>query len=377
MADKTVLFVGDTAPRRTDLDSMFDKTREYLLNCDLLFGQLEAVVTDRGAPACQCRLPMRVSPAVGPCLKRAGFAVMSAAGNHVMDWGFEGFYDTLNHMREAGIDLVGAGRSLAEAKKPVVRTLDDGTRIGFLAYCSILPQDYWALPDRPGANPMRGITAAPCIEHDQPGTPVRIFTWPHIDDLNNMLEDIHDLRPKVDILAVSQHWGIHFTPAVLADYQRIVAHYALDEGADVVIGHHTHILKGIEVYKGKPIYYSLANFAAEGPEAYFEGKNGLLNDSRHADIRRLNEDLAADPKRTMPRDSFKTVIAKMEIRDRRIRRFSFIPVWIDEETFVPELLTRSDPRFAEVVDYMTGITADQNIKPCFAAEGDEVRILCD
>lgn len=376
MADKTVLFVGDTAPRRADLDSMFEKTRAYLQDSDLLFGQLEAVVTDRGAPACQCRLPMRISPAVGPCLKHAGFAVMSGAGNHVMDWGFEGFHDTLRHMRQAGIELVGVGRDLAEARKPVVCTLNDGTRIGFLAYCSILPQDYWALTDRPGANPMRAITAAPCIEHDQPGTPVRIFTWPHIDDLNNMLEDIRALRPRVDILVVSQHWGIHFTPAVLADYQRIVAHYALDEGADVVIGHHTHILKGIEVYKGKPIFYSLANFAAEGPEAYFEGRDGLLNDSRHADIRRLNADFAENPKRTMPRDSFKTIIAKMTVRDRRISGFSFIPVWIDENSYVPEILRHDDPRFREVVDYLREITADQEIRPCFETKGDEVRIVC-
>lgn len=377
MSVKTVLFVGDTAPRRADPDSMFKNTSAYLKTSDLLFGQLEAVMTDRGAPACQCRLPMRIPPAVGACLKRAGFGVMSGAGNHVMDWGFQGFYDTLDHMKAAGVDLVGAGRDLEEARKPVIRTLDDGTRIGFLAYCSILPQDYWALTDRPGANPMRAITAAPCIEHDQPGTPVRIFTWPHIDDLSRMLEDIRALRPQVDILIVSQHWGIHFTPAVLADYQRIVAHYALDEGADAVIGHHTHILKGIEVYKGKPIFYSLANFAAEGPEAYYEGKNGLLSDSRHADIRRLNDDFSGDPGRTMPRDSFKTIIVKMEISERRICRFSFIPVWIDESTYDPGILRREDPRFTEVVDYLREITKNQGFDPRFDLEGNEVRIVCD
>ena len=76
MADKTVLFVGDTAPRRADLDSMFEKTRAYLQDSDLLFGQLEAVVTDRGAPACQCRLPMRISPAGK---KRSASSVRQAA----------------------------------------------------------------------------------------------------------------------------------------------------------------------------------------------------------------------------------------------------------------------------------------------------------
>ena len=69
------------------------------------------------------------------------------------------------------------------------------------------------------------------------------------------------LRKQVDIVALSIHWGIHFIPAVLADYQREVAHAAIDAGADVILGHHTHILKPIEVYKGKVIFYSLANFA--------------------------------------------------------------------------------------------------------------------
>ena len=224
---------------------------------------------------------------------------------------------------------------------------------------------------------MRGITAAPCVEHDQPGTPVRIFSWPHIDDLNNMIEDIHKLRPQVDILVVSQHWGIHFTPAVIADYQRIVGHYALDEGADVVIGHHTHILKGIEVYKGKPIFYSLANFATEGPAAYFEGKNGLINDSHHADIRKLNDDFKKHPKRTMPYDSCKTIIAKMYLKDGKIDKFTYVPVWIDDDTFVPEILTHENPRFKEVIDYVTEITENQKIEPKFAIEGDEVRIVTE
>ncbi len=377
MAKKTVFFVGDTAPKRPDMDSIFEKTNDYLHSCDLLFGQLEAVVTDKGAPACQCRLPLRIYPSAGPCLKKAGFDVMSNAGNHVMDWGFEGFYDTMRIMKESGVDIVGAGNNLAEARQPIIRTLDDGTKIGFLGYCSILPQDYWALVDRPGANPMRGITAAPCVEHDQPGTPVRIFSWPHIDDLNNMIEDIHKLRPQVDILVVSQHWGIHFTPAVIADYQRIVGHYALDEGADVVIGHHTHILKGIEVYKGKPIFYSLANFATEGPAAYFEGKNGLINDSRHADIRKLNDDFKKNPKRTMPFDSCKTILAKMYLEDGKITKFTYVPVWIDDDTFVPEVLTHENPRFKEVIDYVTEITENQKIEPHFAIEGDEVRIVTE
>lgn len=374
MSEKMLYFVGDTAPKRDDMDSIFAKTGDFLRSADLLFGQLEAVVTDKGAPACQSRLPLRIYPSAAETLKRAGFDVMSNAGNHIMDWGYEGYYDTMHYMKKAGIDIVGAGDNLDEARKPVIKVLDDGTKIGFLAYCSILPQDYWALPDRPGANPMRGITAAPCKEHDQPGTPVRIFSWPHPDDLQNMLDDIAALRPQVDILVVSQHWGIHFTPAVIADYQRYVGHFALDAGADIVVGHHTHILKGIEVYKGKPLVYSLANFATEGPAAYFEGKQGLIHDSRHGDIRQLNEDFKKNPKRTMPFDSCMTILLKMIVENKKVKQVSYIPVWIDDDTFIPEIVKPDDERFMKIINYMTEITESQNITPHFTIKGEEVII---
>ena len=101
MAEKVLLFVGDTAPKRSDMDSIFEKTGDYLRGGDLLFGQLEAVVSDNGAPACQSRLPLRIYPSAALCLKKAGFDVMSGAGNHILDWGFEGYYETMRNMREA------------------------------------------------------------------------------------------------------------------------------------------------------------------------------------------------------------------------------------------------------------------------------------
>ena len=67
---------------------------------------------------------------------------------------------------------------------------------------------------------------------------------------------------------VSLHWGIHFVRGDLADYQREVAHAAIEAGADMILGHHPHVLKAIELYRGKPIFYSLGNFAIEQPRAF-------------------------------------------------------------------------------------------------------------
>src|SRR5437870_4072981 len=83
--------------------------------------------------------------------------------------------------------------------------------------------------------------------HDQPGTPARVQTFAHRDDLADLVEDVRREKQGGRFVIVSVHWGIHFIPAVIADYQRDVAHAAIDAGADAVVGHHAHILKGVEI----------------------------------------------------------------------------------------------------------------------------------
>ena len=81
-----------------------------------------------------------------------------------------------------------------------------------------------------------------------------------------MLNDVNELRRKVDVVVVSLHAGVLWIPRVISDYQVEVAHACIDAGADLVLGHHPHILKGIEVYKGKAIFYSLAHLCMTKPE---------------------------------------------------------------------------------------------------------------
>ena len=161
----------------------------------------------------------------------------------------------------------------------------------------------------------------------------------------------------------------------MAHYQKYAAHFAIDEGADIILGHHAHILKPIEIYKGKAIVYSMANFAIEGPDKFYEGKNGLVNDSRHGDIRSLNSDFGKDAKRVMPVDSYKSLLLKCIIDDKKIKSVSFLPVQLDDVTNDPEILTSDDPRFHEIVKYMEDITVNQKITPHFKVEGNEVRVI--
>ncbi len=369
MKNETIfLATGDIGMNRTDPDSIFDSVRDTLAQGDLVFGQLEPCLADIGTPACQARLPMRGDPRGAGAIHRAGYHVISFATNHCMDWGREAFYQTIDVLKQENLRVIGVGRNIIEARKPEILEVN-GIKVGFLAYNTILPQDYYATADRPGCAPMRGITAYEPIEQDQPGTPCRIYTFAHRQDLNDLQDDIRELRKQVDILVMSIHWGLHFIPATIADYQIEVAHAAIDAGADLILGHHTHILKPIEVYKGKVIFYSLANFALDPPQNFDED---LERKNSHKEIMALNSDWENSGKK-MPEDSYKTILARMTLENKKIQRVEFLPIYLDDDSN-PHTLKESNPEFDEIVRYVEEITKGQGITTRFKVKNDAVII---
>jgi poly-gamma-glutamate synthesis protein (capsule biosynthesis protein) len=164
------------------------------------------------------------------------------------------------------------------------------------------------------------------------------------------------------------------TPALIAEYQIDPAHAAIDAGADLILQHHTHILKGIEVYRGKVIFYGLSNFAlelhfmtrawAESPRIKEERK--ILNPD-------WNPPYPDYPSFPFPPDSRKTILAKCTIANKKISKVSFLPVIINKQG-EPEILTPDDARFGEIVTYMEDITRDQGLDARFSIAGDEVII---
>jgi poly-gamma-glutamate synthesis protein (capsule biosynthesis protein) len=361
---------GDVGPNRENPDTMFQHVTPLISQGDIAFCQLEPALSRRGTPLPQARLAMRADPAAAGAIRRAGFDVVSFASNHCMDWGVDAFFDTIQALQEQGLHVIGVGANLEEARRPAIIRKND-TAIAFLGYNSILPQGYWAEKDRPGCAPLRAHTLYEQIEHDQPGTPARIHTFTHRGDLEAMREDIRKARQQADIVIVSMHNGIHFVPAVIADYQKEAARAAIDAGADLVLCHHTHILKGTEVYKGKAIFYSLANFALESPFTFDE--KAKQKDS-FKEIQSLSPDWKPE-KKSLPPDSYKTILVKCVIRDRRIARVSFLPVQLNDRE-EPEVLTAEDPRFADIVAYMEEISASQGLETGYRVEGDEV-VLTD
>lgn len=365
--EAVLIAVGDVAARRGDPSTMFRHVRPCLRAGDLVFGQLEAVISDRGSPAPQARLAMRTEPSLAPALRDAGFTVLSFAGNHSLDWGPEALADTLAHLAAAGIRCCGAGANLAESRAPA-RLAVGGIEVSVFACSSVLPAGYAATPERPGCAPLRVHTSYTAVEPDQPGTPARVetFAWRH--DLEEIIADIRHARAQGGIVILSCHWGVHFVPAVIADYQRELAHAAIDAGADLVLGHHPHILKGIEVYRGRVIFYSLGNFAIEQPTAF---RQDVLQTASFREIVVLNPRWRPDHKFVLPPEMRRTLLVRCTTSAAGIREVAFLPAYINEDA-EPEVLAPGDARFDEILAYVRELSRDQGFATRFTPAGERV-----
>jgi poly-gamma-glutamate synthesis protein (capsule biosynthesis protein) len=383
----TLVAVGDVGPKRANAEEVFDSTRSILQSADITFGQLESNLSLRGTQQLNMGLGSIAHPRVGNALAAAGFDVMSFASNHSLDYSEEALIDTLDIMKKNKVELIGAGRDISEARRPAIFERKK-TKVGFLAYCSVVPKGFDARENKSGVAPVRASTAYEQADW-QPGTPPRIITKAFPDDLDAMVRDIQNLRKAVDVLVVSMHWGVHFVPAVIAGYQYEVGHAAIDAGADIIIGTHAHILKGIEVYKGKAIFFSLCNFCMDLPIA------GLVADAMAAAMQRpVITDVKIDhqnycqighysweidpeyPTYAFPPDSKKSILVRCQITDKKLRHVSFLPLWISK-TGRPTPLPQADPRSEDVLNYMKWICRDQRLDTEFIREGDEIRVLTD
>jgi poly-gamma-glutamate capsule biosynthesis protein CapA/YwtB (metallophosphatase superfamily) len=367
MSDFLIQAVGDVAAKRDDLGSMFAGVADLLRAAPIVFGQLEAVVSDRGSPVHNAKLAMRSPTALAPALAQTGFTMMSFAGNHCLDWGYEAFADTLEHGRAAGLLIAGAGPNLVTARAPVFQD-HDGIRVALIAASAILPAGYAAGPDRPGCAPIWAHTLYEQIELDQPGTMPRVRTYADPEDLAALVAAIGEARDQADIVLVSLHWGIHMVRGALADYQRQVAHAAIDAGADAILGHHPHLMKGIEFRRGKPIFYSLGNFAIEQPHI-FDPAIVRTDSFRH--LVSLNPDWSLESSYMLPEETRITGITRLVVRQGAIVETRFRPCWVGDDSS-PTLLSATDPRFARVEAYLTEVSAAEGLSTSFARSGDDL-----
>ena len=198
----TLVAVGDVGPKRAHAEEVFDATRSILQSADITFGQLESNLSLRGTPQLHMGLGSIGHPKIGNALAGAGFDVMSFASNHSLDYSEEALLDTLEVMKEKRIEVIGAGRNNDEARRPAIFERKK-TKVGFLAYCSVVPKGFDARANKSGVAPVRASTAYEQADW-QPGTPPRIITKAFPDDLAAMVKDIESLKQEVDVLVAHQ-----------------------------------------------------------------------------------------------------------------------------------------------------------------------------
>jgi len=225
--------------KQNDINYPFLKIHDYLKSADLVFGNLETPIT-QGSEIPDFEMIFRSNPGTEQALKQAGFSILSLANNHTPNFGEKGLKDTFNFIENAGIKYVGAGQNGQEAYQPVYIE-KKGIKFAFLAYndADVVPAYYEASANRAGTAFMR---------------------------IDKMTEAVNEAKQKADFVIISMHAGIEYAGKP-NNSQANFAHAAIDAGADLVIGHHPHVLQTLEKYKGKYIFYSLGNFVFDQPQS--------------------------------------------------------------------------------------------------------------
>lgn len=372
----TLVAVGDIRLARKDYKLSFKKVANIIRTADISFFHCGTIYADNGIhspmPSYQrawrdregnFAKPTPNDPSNMSALTLAGFNVCSLATNQSLDWGIDALAQCSDRLQAMGIAVCGFGRDISEARRPaIVET--NGVKVAFLGYLSAGHYEYKADVSKSGVAVIRAHTVyePPVL---QPGAAPRILTWPHKEDLQCMREDIEKAREQADIVVVTDQWGMH-TPVAIPDYEWDVGHAAIDAGADLVLGIHPHILKAIEVYKGKAILHSLGKLALEEHIASMEG----APITPRLKSRIENETLAWGPRSP---DDQKSIILKCVISGHRIKRLSYIPVMLEDDAN-PEPMASRDPRAQDVINYVQDISRRVGLSTEFSLDGDEVVI---
>lgn len=236
----TICAVGDVnfggrlhyVGQQNGLAYFFKQVKPLLSTADLTVANLECALSDRGSPVPGKKFTFRGSPEAVAVLRWTGIDAVSVANNHARDFGEVAFLDTLEHLNTGGVVYVGGGRGAAEAyEHRIVKA--SGKNIALLAFCDILPGGWAAADSRPGVASARNTV--------------------------RMLEAVRRARKEADLVIVSVHWGIEYDYRP-TERQKNLAHALVDAGADLVVGHHPHVVQPLEFYRGALIAYSLGNF---------------------------------------------------------------------------------------------------------------------
>ena len=210
----------------------FSGIQSYINNADVVIANLESPLTNHNQKYVEKKFLLKAPPYFSDRIKDSGIDIVTLANNHTMDFGIKGLTDTIISLDRVNLPYTGAGMDLKSSRKPAVKIVD-GVSIAVLAYNKTYPLEFYSKSTRPGT---------------APGYPSYIE------------KDVTEAQKLYDIVVVAFHWGGEriFKPR---DYQKKLGRLAIDSGANLVIGHHPHIVQAVEEYGNGLIFYSLGNYS--------------------------------------------------------------------------------------------------------------------
>jgi len=236
-----VSFVGDISLNGKYHEILLKKGANYPFKlvkkkfdeADIVAGNLESpFASDNISPEFSMKTPLKADLKYAGGLKWAGFDILNLSNNHIMDYGESGVFETQKILDDFRIKYFGCGRNINEAKMMRIISVNS-INIGFVGYTDIV------------------IDSPVFAKEDKSG--IAKF------EVDIAKDEIEQNKKLVDILVVNLHWGIEYFHLPMPD-QINYARKLVDAGADIIIGHHPHIIQGIEKYKHGIIVYSLGNF---------------------------------------------------------------------------------------------------------------------
>lgn len=362
--DLTLTAVGDMIFNQP-ISHLTDPDRAGLFRlmqeADLAYGNMEFSLNDRPdlqRPFYNFRAPREFRWE----LARTGINLVSMANNHALDFGPEGLKECLQALEHANITHAGAGATLAEARAPGRTELaGHKTSVALLSYMR-----YWTAKYRSkDANAPSLATIDPAVILAVRDGKVEKVEGPLEADVKAMEDDILLARRKSDLLLVSlhnhdvTHHRAHGIQDTTPPNDQIMFRRAIEAGADMVIGTGPHVLRGIEIHQGKPIFYSLGDFIYQ-----YRTPDKIPVDLIHQrDIEMARPTNVSVWDRRDSREVMESVMVRMTMNQGKLKRIQLLPVTIDDEGplyGVPRLA--STRRAAEIIALMQKLSAPYGTK---------------
>jgi gamma-polyglutamate biosynthesis protein CapA len=252
------------------VDSLLDDGVNVFGDFTPLFKTSDMVVINLEAPFTNSKenlktvIPVKADPEHAALLNEDNIKVACLANNHIMDYGKTGLNDTLKTLKANNITALGAGENLQEATKPAYFVVDNRT-IAILNYFDTSTFHEFSTSELPAAT-SNSSGFAPA-------------EW------NMIKENLDDAKKQANIVIVVFHYGNEYSTTP-TEHQKTISRKCIDEGADIVVGSHPHVIQGVESYKGKVIFYSLGNFV-------FDQTNPSPKESMTVKLQDLNGNMSA------------------------------------------------------------------------------------